>query len=75
MLANHAGQLESVDLRHADIHEHDGYIGFQKVFERLFSGSRLYEVLIQFAEDGLIAQEFGRLIIHHQDVHPIFRTH
>ena len=35
MLPNHVGQLEAVELRHADVHQHDGDIVLQQVFQRL----------------------------------------
>ena len=37
MLADHAGQFKAVDLRHADVHEHNSDVGFQQKFQRFFS--------------------------------------
>ena len=33
MLANHVGQLEAVQLRHAHVHQDDGDVGFQQDVE------------------------------------------
>ena len=35
MLADHRGQLEAVELRHADVDQHDGDVGLQQMLERL----------------------------------------
>ena len=35
MLANHVGQLETVELRHADVHQHDGDVGLQQAARAL----------------------------------------
>ena len=49
MLADHVGQLEAVDLRHADIHQHDRDIGFQQVLESFAAGVGLDQILAQIA--------------------------
>ena len=75
MLADHLGELEAVDFRHADVHQHDGDIGFQKVLEGFPAGIGFDQILAQFVEDGFVAEQLGRLIIHHQDVDLVLRAH
>ena len=75
MLADDLGQFESVDLRHADIHQHGGNVHLQQFLQRLLGGRRLDQVLPQFGEDRLVAEQFARLIIDHQDVHFFVDAH
>ena len=75
MLANHLGEFESVDLRHAHIHQHDGDIGFEQFLESFLGGSRLDQVLSQFGQDGLIAEQFARLVVDHENVHFFVDAH
>ena len=52
MLADHGGQLEAVELRHADVDQHDGDVGLQQMLERLARRRRLDQVLAELAQDA-----------------------
>ena len=75
MLANHVGQLETVQLRHADVHEDDGDVVSEEDVERLLGRRGLDQILAQLGEDHLVAQELGGLVVHHQDVDFLVRSH
>src|SRR2546423_14964787 len=75
MLPNHGGQLEAVKLRHAHIHQHHGHVVLQQYFKRLFCSVRFDEVLAESAEHNLIAEQLRWLIIYHEDVDLLVRTH
>src|SRR5499425_1853795 len=63
MLANHRGQLEAVEFGHAHVHEDDGDVMLEEVFERLFGRGSLDEPLAELGQDSLVAQEFGWLVV------------
>ena len=47
MLADHRGQLETVELRHADVDQDDGDFGLEQMLQRLAAGRRLDQVLVE----------------------------
>jgi hypothetical protein len=56
MLADHRGKLEAVELRHADVHQHDGDLVLEQVLERFLAGRRLDQVLVELTQDYLIGE-------------------
>src|SRR5262249_42083178 len=74
MLADHGSQLEAVDLGHADIHQHDGNVGPQKMLQGFSARRGLDQVLPEIAEDGLIGEQLARLIIDHEDIDTVSGT-
>src|SRR6266850_274202 len=75
MLMNHFCQLESVEFRHAHIHEHDGDIILEQLLQRLAPGGGLDQIFTKLAEYDLVAQKLRGLVIHHQDVDFAFSAH
>ncbi len=75
VLADHVGELETVEFGHADIHENDGNIVLQKDVESLFGGRRLDEIFAKLGEDDLVAEKLGGLVVHHEDVDFLVRSH
>ena len=47
MLADHGGEFEPIELRHADVDQNDGNFILEQIFERLPPGGRDDEI---FAE-------------------------
>ena len=68
MLPDHRCQFKAVDLGHMDIKEDDGDLVFHEEVEGFAAGVRREEVLPQFTEDRRIREEFGRVIIHQEDI-------
>ena len=68
VLPDDVGQFEPVELRHANVHENHGNIAFQQDLHRLSARIGPNEVFVQFVEYGLVTEQLGRLVIHHQDV-------
>ena len=68
MLADHRGQLEAVEIGHADIDQHHRDIVFQQLLERFVGRAGLDQILPELAEDRLIAEQLARLIIDQQDI-------
>ena len=68
VLAHHLGELEAVELGHADVDEHDGDLSFQEMLQRLAPGGCLDQVLVEIAQDHLVAEEFRRLVVDEEDV-------
>ena len=75
MLADHVGELEAVEFGHADVHEDDSDVVLEEDIEGLFGGRGLDEVLAEVAEDDLIAEELGGLVVHHEDVDFLIWSH
>src|SRR5207245_2386958 len=68
MLPDYVGQFKSIKLRHTHVHEHNRDVILQQDIECFTGRSCLDQIFAQVREDDLVAQEFGRLIIDHQDV-------
>ena len=75
MLADHRRQLEAVELRHAHVDEDDRNLLLEQVFQRFLGRSGFDQPLVQPGEDGLIAQELGRLVVDQQDIDLVVRGH
>jgi len=75
MFADHRRQLEAVELGHANVHEDDGNVMLEEVFERLFGRGGLDQPLAQLGENRLVAQELGRLVVDQQDIDLVLRGH
>ena len=63
MVADHGGEFEAVELGHAHVDENDGDLRLEQRFQCGFGGRRLDQVLAQFLQHHLIAEELGRLIV------------
>ena len=68
MLADHGGELETVELRHADVDQDDGDFVLQQVFQRFAAGGGDDEVFAELLQDHLIGEQLGRLIVDQEDV-------
>ncbi len=56
VLPNHIRQFEAVNLRHADIHQDNRNIPFEKIFERLSAGIGLDQILSKLLEYDFITE-------------------
>ncbi len=70
VLANHRRQLESVQLRHADVHQDDRDFLLEQLLECFPGGRGRHQTLAEVGQDRLVAEELGRLIVDQQDVDP-----
>ena len=68
MLADHLGQLEAVQLRHADIDQDDRDIGLEQIGQRLLGRGGRDQIFAQLLQHHLIAEQLAGLIIHQQDI-------
>ena len=75
MLADHSGQLEPVELGHADIDDHDGELRLEQPVEGFAPGVRGDQIRVDPAEDDLIAQQLRGLVVDQQHVGPIVGVH
>jgi hypothetical protein len=75
VLADHARELEAVEVGHVDIHKHDGDIGAQKMVEGLAGGIGDQKILAQLLEDGFVGQQLRRLVIDQQDIDLVVPVH
>ena len=75
MLANHRRQLEPIELRHANVDEDDRNLQLQKLLQCVAGGSGLHQIFSELTQNGLVAQELGRLIVDQQDVNLVVRGH
>jgi hypothetical protein len=75
MLPDHIGKLETINLRHADIHEDDRDIFFEEKFKGFPAGVGLDQVLPKFVEYDFVAEQLSRLIIYHENVDLFPRSH
>jgi hypothetical protein len=72
MSADHLRQLETVQVRHADIDQHDRDFGFQQIGQGFVGRGDGDQVLVQLGEHDLVAEQLSRLIVHKQDIDAIF---
>src|SRR5258708_39289692 len=75
MLVHHICQLEAIDLRNTDVHQHHGDIMTEEHFQGLASRPGLDQVLTETAENGFVAEQFSRLIIYHEDICLVVPVH
>ena len=75
MLADDVGEFEAVEVGHADVHQNHGHVGLQQDIESLAGRSRLDQILAQLREYHLVAQQFGRLVVDHQDIDFLIGLH
>src|SRR5688572_22179222 len=75
MLADHARQLEAVEIRHADVHQHDGEVPLEQQSQRFCPGAGLDEVLTELGEDDLVGHQLLRQIVYEQDVDLLVPVH
>src|SRR5580658_7337837 len=68
MLPDHVRKLETIKLRHAYVHQHDGNVSLQQIVQRCPARLGFDEVFSQLTKDGLVAKQFARLVIYHQNV-------
>ena len=72
---HHIRQLKTVDLRHADVHQHYSDIIAEQLLHGLTCRSGLDQVFAQLTEDHFIAEQLARLIIDHEYVGSIAFVH
>ena len=68
VISDHRRKLEPVEIGHADVHQDDRDLGFQKSRQRFLGGRRLDQCRVQAVEDRLVSKELARLVIDKQDV-------
>ena len=75
MLADHRGELEPVEIRHAHIDQHDSDVVLEQLLESLIGRTRLDQVLAKLAEDHLVAEQLPRLVIDQQNIDLFLSAH
>src|SRR5436190_12209558 len=75
MFADHRGELEPVQFRHADVDQDDGDIVLQQELERFASGRGLDQVLAEFLQDDFIGEQLRRLIVNQKNVYLVLVHH
>ncbi len=68
MFADHRRELETVEIRHANINQDDSDIGFEEMLERLAPGRRFEKILAEARQNSLIGQKLAGLIVDEKDV-------
>jgi hypothetical protein len=63
MTADHLGQLEAVEIGHADIDENETDVILEKSVERPLGAVRHDKLFIEVAQNDLIADELRRLVV------------
>ena len=61
MLADHRGELEAVEIRHADVDQDERDLVLEQVLERLARRGGLEQVLADLGEHDLVAQQLRLL--------------
>jgi hypothetical protein len=68
MLADHRGELETVQLRHAHVHQDDCDLVPEQVLERLLAGRGLDQIVAELAQDHLVGEQLRGLVVDQQDI-------
>ena len=74
VFADHRGQLEAVELGHADVDQNHGNFVLEEIFQGFASRGRHHEIFAKLLENDLIGEQLGRLIVHQKDVY-LFLVH
>src|SRR3981081_739809 len=74
MLADHGGELESVQPGHANVDQNNRNFVLEQVFERFPSRCGGGEVFAKLLKNDLIGKQLGRLIIDEKNVY-LFMVH
>ena len=74
MFADHGGELETVELGHADVDQDDRDFVLEQEFQRLAAGSGDDQILAELLQDDFIGEQLGRLIVDQKDVY-LFVVH
>src|SRR5581483_4350824 len=69
VLTDHCGELETVQIRHADVDQDNCKIVLEQKLQGLFRGGSLKKLGVEPAENNLIAEELGRLIVDEEQVY------
>ena len=75
MFADHRGELEPVQFRHADVDQDDGDIVLEQELKRFAPGRSLDQVLAEFLQDDFIGEQLRRLIVHQKNVYLLLVHH
>src|SRR5580704_13928540 len=75
VLSDHVRQLETVEFRHANVHQNYGDFIFQQLIQSFSTGMRFEQIFVQFLEDYFVAEQLGRLIIYHEYVNFLLIVH
>ena len=68
MFADHRGEFEAVQFRHADVDQDDGDVVLEQELERFAPRGRRDQVLAEFLQDDFIGEQLRRLIVHQKNV-------
>ena len=75
MLADHGGEFEPVQLRHADVDQNHRDRVLEKVLQRLAAGSGDDEIFAELLQDHFIGEQLRRLIVNQQNVYVVLVCH
>src|ERR1700735_201178 len=75
MLPDHVSQFETVEFRHANLHQNYSDFIFQQLVQSFSTGMRFKQIFIQFLEYDFVAEQLGRLIIYHEYVDFLLNAH
>jgi hypothetical protein len=75
VLADHGGQLETVQIRHAYIDENQRHIVLEQAFKGFTRGRGLEQIFAHFGQHHLMAQQLRLLVVDQQNVHLIGGEH
>jgi hypothetical protein len=75
MFPDHLSQLETIQFRHADIHQNDRHLVFQQISQGFFCGRNRNEIFVQLGQHNLITQQLARLVIHQKHVDAVLVFH
>src|SRR5579862_9029338 len=68
MLPQHGRQLKAIELRHADVDEHNRHIVLEQELQRLACRCRLDQIFAKAVENHVVSEELVWLIVDQQDV-------
>ena len=68
MFADHRGEFEAVEFRHADVDQDDGDVVLEQEFERFAPRGRRDQVLAELLQDDFIGEQLCRLIVHQKNI-------
>ncbi len=75
MFADHGGEFEPVQFRHADVDQDDRDVVLEQELQRFAPGRSLDQVLAEFLQDDFIGEQLRGLIVNQKNVYLVLVHH
>ena len=75
MFADHGGEFETVQFRHADVDQNDGDFVLEQELERFAARGGRDQIFAELLQDDFIGEQLRRLIVHQKNIYFLLVHH